>query len=53
MSVIVKNIAKKSPAYKAGVRQNDTLVSLNGNEIIDVLDYRFYQNEKRNRILNL
>ena len=47
MSVIVKNIAKKSPAYKAGVRQNDTLVSLNGNEIIDVLDYRFYQNEKR------
>ena len=47
MSVIVKNIAKKSPAYKAGVRPNDTLVSLNGNEIIDVLDYRFYQNEKR------
>ena len=47
MSVIVKDIIKKSPAYKAGVRQNDTLVALNGNEIIDVLDYRFYQNDKK------
>ena len=47
MSVIVKQVAYKSPAYKAGIRANDTLVSINGNEIMDVLDYRFYQNEQK------
>lgn len=46
MSVIVKDIEKKSPAHKAGIKPGDTLVSLNGNSIMDVLDYRFYQNEE-------
>ena len=47
MSVIIKQVLKGSPAYKAGVRAGDTLVSLDKNEIMDVLDYRFYQeNEK-------
>ena len=47
MSVIIKEVLKGSPAYKAGVRAGDTLVSLDKNEIMDVLDYRFYQeNEK-------
>ncbi len=44
MSVTVTSIEKGSPAQKAGIKPNDTLVSLNGNEIMDVLDYRFYQN---------
>jgi len=47
VSVIIKEVLKGSPAYKAGVRAGDTLVSLDKNEIMDVLDYRFYQeNEK-------
>ncbi len=47
MSVIVSNVIKNSPAYKIGLQSGDTLVSLNNNAIIDVLDYRFYQNEKK------
>ena len=47
MSVTVKSVSKGSPAYKIGMRENDTLVKLNGNEIMDVLDYRFYQNTEK------
>lgn len=42
MSVIIKSVAENSPAYKAGIR-GGSLISINGNEIMDVLDYRFYQ----------
>ena len=31
-----------SRAEKAGIKENDILISINGNEINDVLDYRFY-----------
>ena len=47
MSVIIKNVEKKSPADKARIKSGDTLVSLNGNVIMDVLDYRFYQNNEK------
>lgn len=47
MSVIIKDVEKKSPAYKSGIKAGDTLVSLNGNTIMDVLDYRFYQNNEK------
>lgn len=47
MSVIIKSVEKGSPAYKAGIRDGDTLVSIDGNEIVDVLDYRFYQDNER------
>lgn len=47
MSVIIKDVDKKSPAQKAGIKAGDTLVSLNGNIIMDVLDYRFYQNNEK------
>ena len=45
MSVKIESVVFKSDLYKAGVRAGDELVSLNGNEIMDVLDYRFYQND--------
>ena len=45
MAVIIKGVEKRSPAKKAGIKANDILVAINGNEIIDVLDYRFYEKE--------
>lgn len=47
MSVTVKSVIKGSPAYKTGICSGDTLVSIDGNAIMDVLDYRFYQNNDR------
>lgn len=53
MSVTVTGVMASSFAEKAGVCSGDELVSINGNEIVDVLDYRFYQNEKRLKLLLL
>ncbi len=47
MSVIIKDVEKGSAASKARIKAGDTLVSINGNIIMDVLDYRFYQNDKK------
>ena len=44
--VKVTSVEKRSYADKAGVKPLDVLVSINGNEINDVLDYRFYLAEK-------
>ena len=41
---------KGSKAYRAGMRAGDELISINGNEISDVLDYRFYLTEEVVRI---
>lgn len=35
-------VDKNSRADKAGIKENDTLISINGREINDVLDYRFH-----------
>ena len=47
MAVLIRSVEEGSPAYKAGVPAESKLISINKNEIFDVLDYRFYQNEKR------
>ncbi len=47
MAVTVKEVAKKSPAHKKGIKDGDKVLTINGNQIIDVLDYRFYQNDTR------
>ena len=47
MSVIIETVEKGSPAYKAGLRSGYTLLKINDNEIMDVLDYRFYQNNEK------
>ena len=43
--VKITEVALGSRAYKAGVGAGDVLISINGNEINDVLDYRFYLTE--------
>lgn len=45
--VRIKRVEEGSYAKKAGIKSLDTLVAINGNEICDVLDYRFYLAEKR------
>lgn len=44
--VKITGVEKNSSANKAGILPGDVLVSINGNEITDVLDYRFYITEK-------
>ncbi len=53
MSVKIESVDKTSDLYKAGVRAGDELVTLNGNEIMDVLDYRFYQNDRKVEVKTL
>ena len=43
MAVFIDCIKENSPAHKAGIVAGEQLISINGNEILDVLDYRFYQ----------
>ena len=38
MSVVIKSVEKGSPAAKKGLKPCDVLVSINDNEIMDVLD---------------
>ena len=40
--VIITDVLPKSRADKAGIKKDDILISINGREISDVLDYRFY-----------
>ena len=40
--VIIQSVAPNSRAEKAGILAGDELHTINGNEISDVLDYRFY-----------
>lgn len=47
MAVIIDSVQKGSPADRAGFKAGETLTALNGHEIMDVLDYRFYQDETR------
>ena len=43
MSVKIYDVTIGSHADKAGIKKGETLLSINSNEIVDVLDYRFYQ----------
>ncbi|MBR7071699.1 MAG: DUF512 domain-containing protein [Clostridia bacterium] len=47
MSVVIDAVEHDSPAERVGICAGDVLISLNGHEIMDVLDYRFYQTERR------
>lgn len=50
MAVIISGVNIGSPADKAGIKAGDTLLKLNGADIVDVLDYRFYQNNSRIKV---
>ena len=50
MSVVISEVLKSSPADKAGIIAGDKLVSINGNKIVDVLDYRFYMTDRKLKV---
>jgi len=43
VAVKIYNVTKGSHAEKAGIKSGEILLKINSNEIVDVLDYRFYQ----------
>lgn len=50
MAIEIKSVDRGSPAAHAGLRAGDSLLSINGNVIRDVLDYRFYMIERKLRV---
>ena len=46
MPVKILAVEQGGPASHAGVRPGETLLSINGNEICDILDYRFYETDR-------
>lgn len=46
----ITNVVEKSIAYKAGIRSGDYLVSVNGNRIRDVFDYKYHIADEKVRI---
>lgn len=46
LAVIIKAVTKGSAAARQGILPGETLLSIDGNEIMDVLDYRFYQTNR-------
>lgn len=49
--VKIKSVIKDSLAEKKGIKADETIVSVNNNEITDVLDYQFYCAEKKLKII--
>ncbi len=47
MSVTISSVEPHSLAARKGICGGDRLVSVNGHEIADVLDYRFYLNDRK------
>lgn len=51
MAVRIISVEPGSPARRARIHKGDTLISINGNAITDVLDYRFYMTDEHLEIL--
>ena len=47
----IERVTPLSPADRAGIRPGDTLRAINGHEIIDVLDYKFYSYDPKLSLL--
>ncbi len=47
MAIIVNDVKKNSLAYKANIQKQDEIISINGNEVFDVLDLMFFSTEMK------
>ena len=43
----IRSVDPRSPAHRAGIRVGETLTHINGHQILDVLDYKFYSYDPR------
>lgn len=43
MAVEIFGVDKNSLAERAGIKPHDKLISINGHDITDILDFRFYE----------
>ena len=43
----IRAVEPRSPAHRAGIRVGETLTHINGHQILDVLDYKFYSYDPR------
>ena len=50
MSTVITSVDHPSPAQRAGIRPGEKLLTINGHEIVDVLDYRFYGYDAKCRL---
>ena len=50
VSVLIKSVSKNSVAEMKGIKPGSKLISINKNEICDVLDFEFYQNTNKLKI---
>ena len=50
MSTVIASVDHRSPAQRAGIRPGEKLLTINGHEIVDVLDYRFYGYDAKCRL---
>ncbi len=48
--VVIENVREGTVAFRAGIMPGDELISINGHEIFDILDYRFRLCERRVRL---
>ena len=44
---VIRAVTPRSPAHRAGIRVGETVKRVNGKQIVDVLDYKFYTYEPR------
>lgn len=47
MAVLIQSVEEDSPAFNAGLSGGDHLLSIDGNEINDMLDYEFYSTKSQ------
>lgn len=50
MGILITAVQSGTPAHKAGIRAGDTLVSIDGHPISDVLDYMYYAAQAKLKI---
>ena len=50
LSSKIKSVDPGSPGQLAGILPGDTLVSINGKHVVDVLDYKFYSYDPRLKV---
>ena len=51
MSNVIQSVDVGSPAEQAGIQPGDRLLTVNGNQIIDVLDYQYYTYDRKLRLV--